>query len=115
MHILAISLYATFAGVCYFAISLIWDAFFSPTRAIPGPRASRISRLWFYRKVEQGSFHHENIDLHERYGPVVRLAPGFFSISAPDKTIYGIGSKFPKGDWYQGWKVTSSLKEANYT
>jgi len=26
------------------------------------------------------------------------------SICTPDKNIYGIGSKFAKGDWYQGWK-----------
>lgn len=85
----------------------IWAYVASPLRAIPGPWASRFSRLWYFSKVRAGSFHHENIALHQKYGPIVRVAPGYFSISAPDKTVYGIGSKFPKGDWYQGWKHPS--------
>jgi cytochrome P450 len=107
MHVLIISSYMAVAAVGYYLYSIIWESFFSASRSIPGPKASRITRLWFYRKVREGSFHHENIALHETYGPVVRVAPGYFSISAPDKTIYGISSKFPKGDWYQGWKHPS--------
>jgi hypothetical protein len=32
-----------------------------------------------------------------------------YSIDSPDvvKTVYGIGSKFPKSDWYEGWKHPS--------
>jgi cytochrome P450 len=85
-------------------IFLLWEYFASPAREIPGPTVTRLSRIWFFTRVRAGSFHHDNIALHEKYGPVVRVAPGHFSIATADKTIYGIGSKFPKGDWYQGWK-----------
>jgi cytochrome P450 len=107
MHLQATLPYAALAGICYLLYSLAWEFFLSPTRAVPGPKASRFSRLWFYKRVRAGSFHLENIALHERYGPVVRVAPGYFSSSTPDKTVYGIGSKYPKGDWYQGWKHPS--------
>jgi cytochrome P450 len=107
MHVQAAILLAVFAGICYFVYFLIWESFISSARSIPGPKSSRLSRLWFYRKVRDGSFHLENIALHEKYGPVVRVAPGFFSISQPDKTVYGIASKFSKSDWYQGWKHPS--------
>ncbi|KAH7122797.1 cytochrome protein [Dendryphion nanum] len=94
-------------GLCYIVVYSIWELFASPVRAIPGPWFSRFSRLWYFRRVRAGSFHHENIALHEKYGPIVRVAPGYFSISSPEKAVYGIGSKFPKGDWYQGWKHPS--------
>lgn len=57
-----------------------------------------------------GTFHYENISLHKKYGEIVRIAPGYYSIATPNKTVYGIGSKFPKGDWYQGWKHPSPEK-----
>jgi cytochrome P450 len=99
--------YAVGAGICYLIYTLIWELFFSPTRSIAGPREARWTRLWYYRHVRSGQFHHVNIALHRKYGPVVRVAPGYFSISTPDKTVYGIGSKFSKGDWYQAWKHPS--------
>ncbi|KAF2818629.1 cytochrome P450 [Ophiobolus disseminans] len=107
MHLQTTVLLAGFLFVCYVIGSLIWELLFSAARAVPGPLASRFSRLWYFSKVREGSFHHENIALHERHGQVVRVAPGYFSISTTDKTVYGIGSKFPKGDWYQGWKHPS--------
>lgn len=40
-------------------------------------------------------------------GPVVQIAPRYFSISDPDalKVIYGHGTKFEKAPWYQSWKI----------
>ncbi|KAK8071849.1 hypothetical protein PG996_005197 [Apiospora saccharicola] len=79
----------------------------SKTRSIPGPRLARFTRLWYFKKVWDGSWHRDNMALHQKYGPIVRVAPGWFSLSAPDKEVYGIASRFPKSDWYQGWKHPS--------
>jgi cytochrome P450 len=76
----------------------------SPLRDVPGPFLARFTKLWFFNRVRRGKFHHDNIALHEKYGPIVRVGPDLFSISTPDKTVYGIGSKFAKSDWYEGWK-----------
>ncbi|KAK7983582.1 hypothetical protein PG989_010984 [Apiospora arundinis] len=77
----------------------------SRTRSVPGPWIARFTRLWYFKRVWNGDWHTDNIALHQKYGPVVRVAPGWFSLSGPpDKDLYGIGSRFPKGDWYQGWK-----------
>jgi hypothetical protein len=56
--------------------------------------------------VRAGHFETDNIALHRRYGPVVRIAPDHYSISgrAAIKTVYGTGSKFTKSAWYEGWK-----------
>ena len=98
------------AVLAYAVVSLLHECFIAPTRSIPGPWSARVSRLWFFRKVRQGNFHHVNIALHEKFGDIVRVAPGYYSIISPEKTVYGIGSKFPKGDWYQGWKHPSPAR-----
>lgn len=80
---------------------------FSPLRKIPGPLAARFTKAWYFTRVSKGDFHRENTLLHRKYGPVVRLAPNYVSLDEPSvvKTVYGIGSKFPKSDWYQGFKA----------
>lgn len=93
-------------GLLYLLASTAYNLYRKDS-SIPGPFLTSITRLWYFAKVHTGSFHLENIMLHRRYGPVVRVAPGYYSILEADKTVYGIGSKFPKGDWYQGWKHPS--------
>ena len=90
-------------------ILFLIQAFTSPLRAVPGPFSSRFSRLWYFRRVERGRFEHDNIALHRKYGPIVRIAPDMYSLDAPDvvKPVYGIGTKFAKSDWYEGWKHPS--------
>lgn len=87
----------------------IFQSLTSPLRSIPGPFLTRLSRLWYFRRVANGRFEHDNIALHRQYGKIVRVAPDMFSIDDPAvvKSVYGIGSKFPKSDWYEGWKHPS--------
>lgn len=46
-------------------------------------------------------------EAHVAIGPIVQIAPRYFSISDPDalKVIYGHGTKFEKAPWYQSWKI----------
>ena len=78
----------------------------SSLRSVPGPVWTRFTRFWYFFKVRSGSFQHVNIDLHRKYGPIVRVMPDHYSLNDPSaiKSIYGIASKFPKSDWYDGWK-----------
>lgn len=96
------------------AIYTIASAYFSKFRNIPGPLAARFTKLWYFRRVSKGNFQHENIALRRKYGPLVRTGPTDVSVDDPGavKTIYGIGSKFPKSDWYQSFGVPGS-KGAN--
>lgn len=84
-----------------------YKSFRSPLRSIPGPFLTRITNLWYFNRVRCGQFHTENITLHQRYGPIVRLGPSLYSLSNPDKAVYGHTSKFPKSVWYEGWKHPS--------
>lgn len=101
MHQVQLALYALAGGVLFVLLKPIFDAIWSPLRHIPGPPLARFTRLWYYLRVKNGQFHSDNIELHRKYGPVVRYAPGRYSISDPDaiKTIYGLGQGFDKSDW----------------
>ncbi|KAJ9647238.1 hypothetical protein H2201_003336 [Coniosporium apollinis] len=81
----------------------------SPLKDIPGPFLARFTKWWYFYRVFRGHFERDNISLHRRLGPIVRIAPDHYSINDPSaiKTIYGIGSNFPKSDWYEGWKHPS--------
>lgn len=87
----------------------VCNLFFSPLRNVPGPFFARISKLWYFIHVYRGQFEHENIELHRKYGPIVRVAPNMYSIDIPDSvnTVYHISSKMPKSSWYEGWKHPS--------
>ncbi|KAJ5287205.1 cytochrome protein [Penicillium angulare] len=77
--------------------------------SIPGPFLARFTRLWYFNRVLSGNFDKENLDLHKKYGPIVRLSPGHYSISkkADVKTVYGAGSRFTKAAWYDAFKEPS--------
>lgn len=65
--------------------------------------------------MHKGDFHRTNIKLHQENGPIVRLAPNWYSISDPAalKTIYGHGTKFEKSEWYDAWNFAPDLTLTN--
>ncbi|KAI9925112.1 hypothetical protein ASPWEDRAFT_176383 [Aspergillus wentii DTO 134E9] len=93
----------------------------TPNLSIPGPFIGRFTNLWYLWQMKRGDFHKTNIQLHERNGPVVRIAPNYFSLSDPAaaKAIYGHGSKYAKSEWYDAWtfspdpKITNLFSERN--
>ncbi|KAH9207923.1 cytochrome P450 [Leptodontidium sp. 2 PMI_412] len=65
-------------------------ALFSPLLTVPGPFLARFTRMWYFLAV------------HRKYGPIVRIAPNYYSIDDPNavKTIYGFSNSWKKGPWY---------------
>ncbi|OJJ41504.1 hypothetical protein ASPWEDRAFT_102595 [Aspergillus wentii DTO 134E9] len=89
-----------------FLIYHLYKTISSPLSSLPGPILTRLTRLWYFHRVRNGHFEQDNISLHKQYGPIVRVAPNMYSVAdlSSIKTIYGMGSKFPKSDWYEVWK-----------
>ncbi|KAF9894096.1 hypothetical protein FE257_009069 [Aspergillus nanangensis] len=93
--------------LAYRIISLLHTSFTTRSLfSVPGPFSTRLTKLWYFNRVRRGHFEQDNIQLHQRYGPVVRIAPDHYTINdrAAIKTIYSTGSKFAKAAWYEGWK-----------
>ncbi|KAI1079804.1 cytochrome P450 oxidoreductase [Whalleya microplaca] len=70
---------------------------------IPGPFIRSISPIPRIVSVLKGRSHEDDIELHRKYGKIVRLAPNSFSISDPAEInqLYGIGTKFLKSPFYE--------------
>ncbi|KAI2899636.1 hypothetical protein CBS11852_3203 [Aspergillus niger] len=86
---------------------VIYTLYFHPLARIPGPKWWIISRIPYFRSITTGQFIHSVRALHERYGPVVRLAANEVSFTDPQawQDIYGHhgGERaFPRNPvWYQ--------------
>ena len=85
-----------------YVIRVLLRAFNTPLRDVPGPWLARYTSLWKLWEVHGGTFEKTNVELHRKYGPVVRLGPNEYSIDDPDaaKIIYGHGRPFMKSAWY---------------
>lgn len=92
------SLYLPWLGITFLlwafvsaAGRVIYNLFFHPLRRFPGPLVSRATNLWRISKLFSGNLHQSVRQLHEKYGPVVRIAPHELSFIEPQawKDIYG--------------------------
>ncbi|GAP91697.1 putative cytochrome P450 oxidoreductase [Rosellinia necatrix] len=85
----------------------IFSALWSPLRSIPGSFLSRFTDGWYLWRILHRKFQVEQIELHRKYGPIVRLGPKRFSFADADalKTIYGHGIEFRKSKWYSAFNV----------
>lgn len=82
----------------FIASDYIRTVFKSDIRDLPGPFIARFSNLYKLYMVYDGRCHTKNLDLHKRYGPMVRVGPRHVCISdtATLSTIYSISTKFVK-------------------
>lgn len=71
-------------------LRVLWLAYATPLRSVPGPFFAKFTRIWYFRAVNSRSFHEINIQLHREHGCVVRIAPNEYSIDDPGaaSTIY---------------------------
>ncbi|KAK5057604.1 hypothetical protein LTR84_011604 [Exophiala bonariae] len=76
-----------------------------PLSSIPGPLSAKLSGSWRNTRYWRGTWHNDIVDVHKRYGPVVRIAPNEVSIVDQQamKTLYGHGSNAAKTQWYATW------------
>ncbi len=58
--------------------------YFSPLSDIPGPFFASFTRLWQVITMVEGNSLLVFYDLHQKYGPFVRVAPNEISVSHPD-------------------------------
>ncbi|KAI1289085.1 cytochrome P450 [Xylaria venustula] len=91
----------------YFIWDIVYNLYFHPLRKFPGPFLARASNISFSYWFHGGRQPYKILDLHLKYGPVVRVAPNdlMFNSAQAWQDIYGFrqGHKtFIKGVFYEG-------------
>ncbi|EXJ68442.1 uncharacterized protein A1O5_08234 [Cladophialophora psammophila CBS 110553] len=66
--------------ICIFSF-IIYQRWFSPLAKINGPFWASLSPLWKLLSFNNGNFHETILALHQKYGPIVRIAPNEVIIS----------------------------------
>ncbi|CDM31323.1 hypothetical protein DTO013E5_30 [Penicillium roqueforti] len=79
------------AALCYFIGLIVFNLWFHPLARFPGPLLARSTLLWRMRMTLKGRIHRSIEAGHQKYGPVLRVAPNELSFASVSswKSIYG--------------------------
>ncbi|KAF9013627.1 cytochrome P450 [Hymenopellis radicata] len=87
----------------YLAITRLY---FHPLSSYPGPKLAAITHFYqgYYDIVLDGGFMHHMQELHEKYGPIVRILPNELHFSNPEAyfAIYPSHTRFTKDEGFYG-------------
>ncbi|KAI1073405.1 cytochrome P450 [Whalleya microplaca] len=81
--------------------------FTSPLRRYPGPFLAKWTNWWRFALVRTGSYHLHIKNLHEQYGPVVRIGPNLLDLDIPElvKVLYASDANWPKTEFYRNSSI----------
>ncbi|POS68686.1 averantin oxidoreductase, partial [Diaporthe helianthi] len=120
--------YSWLTGVChlipqaviYKLYVIIYNLYFHPLATYPGPRLAAASQIWIIWSYIKGKTPKDLLELHNKYGPVVRTTPDTLSFinTSQWKEIYGHKPsgqvefvKDPK--YHAGWKGEQVILNAD--
>ena len=95
--------------VCAFAAFILWIVLslirrlHSPMTRVPGPIYSNFSSLWLMKQEFTSNRRPYIHELHQKYGPIVRLGPNevsFTSLEAIKEIYTSGGSGYDKTEFY---------------
>lgn len=87
-------------SLLYFIGTLVYAAYFHPLSKVPGPKLSALTRIPYIRHLLRGSTVDSLVDLHKKYGEVVRISPNEVSFTSGETAwpeIYGFRTGKMKG------------------
>ncbi|OIW22882.1 putative cytochrome P450 pisatin demethylase [Coniochaeta ligniaria NRRL 30616] len=85
-----------------FVLSVLYSRYRPGLAGIPGPTLAKWTKLWRLHDVYKCQSHQTAIRLHQKHGPLVRIAPNVISVGDPKeiKTIYGLTGGYTKSAFY---------------
>lgn len=85
----------------------LYNIFLHPLRSIPGPPLAKISKAWSRYGNLKGRKSHRIHAAHQKYGPVVRVAPNELSFSSPEavRDIYAHDAFVKEETFYRAKRV----------
>ncbi|KAK4497348.1 hypothetical protein PRZ48_011799 [Zasmidium cellare] len=99
--VLAILALTAYLAYCFLVV--VYRVWFHPLAKFPGPKLAACS-LWYefyYDVIQEGKWAFKIRDMHERYGPIVRINPHELHIKDPEfyNDIYALGRR-NKYQWF---------------
>ncbi|KAH8894276.1 isotrichodermin C-15 hydroxylase [Thozetella sp. PMI_491] len=90
----------TSMAILYVIVQIIYNIFFHPLRSYPGPYTRAASRLPYTISIFRGDVTHKVKELHDKFGPVVRIAPDSLSYTCSQAwtDIYGLKQSDKRGN-----------------
>ncbi|KAI1102409.1 cytochrome P450 [Jackrogersella minutella] len=78
-------------SILYYVCLFTYNIYFHPLSKFPGPRIASASPWWLGLSYARGTTPKDLLELHNQYGPVVRISPNGLSFIDPSqwKEIYG--------------------------
>ena len=103
------------AAFVYLVSWCIYCQTFHPLSKVPGPFWPSLTRLWLTHAVSRGDLDVVQRELHQKYGPLVRIAPDEVACADPEaiRKIYSTTSPLNKSDFYHIWDVGAFSKYPN--
>ncbi|KAH8651231.1 putative P450 monooxygenase [Xylariales sp. PMI_506] len=94
--------------------TIAYNIFYHPLRHFPGPLAARASPWWkVYKEIfQQECIYHALLDLHGRYGEIIRIGPNELHFSNPSafNDIYGSSIRWDKNEeFYHSFGASRSI------
>jgi hypothetical protein len=96
-----------------YASLLSYRVFLHPLRNFPGPFFARVSSIWISTQLKNNNRHIKLLELHQKYGSIVRIGSSDLSICRPSaiEEIYGPKSRCVKGMSYDLTHPNPSLHQ----
>ncbi|KAI0888279.1 cytochrome P450 [Annulohypoxylon maeteangense] len=91
---------------------LVISEVISPLNEYPGPFLAKWTNWWRFALVRTGSYHIRIKELHDQYGPVLRIGPNLLDLDIPKlvKTLYGSDASWQKTEFYKNNSVVINGK-----
>ncbi|CAE6481959.1 unnamed protein product, partial [Rhizoctonia solani] len=101
--------YSAAAGaflISFYVIPYLLDPY-DYRRRFPGPWSAVLSNSWKSSAVKTGKACNTMFEIHQKYGPFVRIGPNHISIADPDalEDIYKHGNGLLKSDYYAMFRL----------
>lgn len=99
--------------VLYWALWIAYTRTVHPLASVPGPFWASVSRIWYMYRIYVGDMEVVQRGLHEKYGPIIRIAPNEVSTSEPSAIpkIYRNQRPLTKTDFYPVWGGSTISKQ----
>ncbi|KAJ9243589.1 hypothetical protein DTO169E5_2504 [Paecilomyces variotii] len=107
---------ALVAGALYLICGAIYRLYFHPLAKFPGPKVAALTGWYetYHDLIRRGMFVWKIQEMHQEFGPIVRINPHELHIRDPDfyDELYAPASK--KRDKYKHWVVLAGTPEASF-